>query len=397
MSKPAVQVEHLWKNFRLYQENNQFIKAAVLRGRRARYEEFWAVKDVSFEVPFGTTFGIIGSNGSGKSTLLKCLAKILYPNKGSITVNGRLGALLELGAGFHYELSGRENIFLNGAILGMSRRDLVQRFDEIVEFAGLEKFIDTPVKNYSSGMIVRLGFAIAANVEPEILLIDEVLSVGDASFQRKSIEKIEQFRKDGRTIIVVSHSTSQLQELCQDIAWLEKGDLRAIGAAHDVISDYSKNSYSGVASSGQTAGKHWGSGEVTIKSIRIAELDSAENSYLTTGSDAHLLIDFSSRSKIEDCCLSVKITTIAGLTVWESKSSRNGLKLDLVPGEFSVTIGIPQVLLLDGTYLISATASNSVGSIEYDHLEDGFRFNVYQGERPDTGVLALDSSWSMSH
>ena len=179
MTSAAIEVSEVWKSFRLYQEKNQFIKAALLRGRRAQYEEFWAIRDVSFEVPFGSTFGIIGSNGSGKSTMLKCLAKILYPNKGSVSVNGRLAALLELGAGFHYELSGRENIFLNGAILGMSRKDLANRYEEIVEFAGLERFIGTPVKNYSSGMIVRLGFAIAVNVEPEILLIDEVLSVGD--------------------------------------------------------------------------------------------------------------------------------------------------------------------------------------------------------------------------
>ena len=200
----AITVDGLWKNFRLYHERNRYIKAAVLRGRRARYEEFWALKDVSFEIPQGETFGIIGSNGSGKSTMLKCLAGILYPNKGGVTVDGKLAALLELGAGFHYELTGRENVFLNGAILGLSKKDLELKYDEIVQFAGLEKFIDTPVKNYSSGMIVRLGFAIATNVNPEILLIDEILSVGDQNFQRRSAEKIDEFRRDGRTIIIVS-------------------------------------------------------------------------------------------------------------------------------------------------------------------------------------------------
>ncbi|MGA1062448.1 MAG: ABC transporter ATP-binding protein, partial [Ilumatobacteraceae bacterium] len=191
MSAPAVAVHDLWKSFRLYHERNQFLKAAILRGRRARYEEFWALKDVSFEVPVGTTFGVIGSNGSGKSTLLKCLAGILVPERGSVEISGRISALLELGAGFHPELSGRENVFLNGAILGLSKKEIAARFDSIVDFAGLEDFIDTPVKNYSSGMFVRLGFAVAAHVEPEVLLVDEVLSVGDAAFQRKSAEKIE--------------------------------------------------------------------------------------------------------------------------------------------------------------------------------------------------------------
>ncbi|MGA0231126.1 MAG: ABC transporter ATP-binding protein, partial [Ilumatobacteraceae bacterium] len=205
MSAPAVAVHDLWKSFRLYHERNQFLKAAILRGRRARYEEFWALKDVSFEVPVGTTFGVIGSNGSGKSTLLKCLAGILVPERGSVEISGRISALLELGAGFHPELSGRENVFLNGAILGLSKKEIAARFDSIVDFAGLEDFIDTPVKNYSSGMFVRLGFAVAAHVEPEVLLVDEVLSVGDEAFQRKSAEKIEQFRREGRTIVFVSH------------------------------------------------------------------------------------------------------------------------------------------------------------------------------------------------
>jgi ABC-2 type transport system ATP-binding protein len=182
MSTSAVSVNEVWKNFRLYHEKNQYLKTALLKGRRSRFDEFWALQDISFEVPEGSTFGIIGSNGSGKSTMLKCLAGILHPDKGSVTVNGRIAALLELGAGFHPELSGRENVFLNGAILGMTQHELEKSFDDIVDFAGLGEFIDNPVKNYSSGMVVRLGFAVAISVEPEILIIDEVLAVGDEEF-----------------------------------------------------------------------------------------------------------------------------------------------------------------------------------------------------------------------
>jgi len=189
MSEPVITVESVSKNFRLYHERNRYIKAALLRGRRARFEEFWALNDVSFSVEESATFGIIGSNGSGKSTLLKCLMGIYRPERGRIAVRGKIAGLLELGAGFHPELSGRENVFLNGAILGMSQKDITQQFDSIVEFAGLERFIDTPVKNFSSGMTVRLGFSIATHVEPEVLLIDEVLGVGDQAFQRKSSEK----------------------------------------------------------------------------------------------------------------------------------------------------------------------------------------------------------------
>ena len=231
MSEYAITVYSVSKNFRLYHERNRYIKAAILRGRRARYEEFWALDDVSFNVDHGATVGIIGSNGSGKSTMLKCLTGIYRPDKGKVAINGNVAALLELGAGFHPELSGRENIYLNAAILGMSKKDVDRQFDSIVEFAGLERFIDTAVKNYSSGMTVRLGFSIAAHVEPEILLIDEVLSVGDQQFQRKSSEKIEEFRREGRTIVVVSHSLGALQTLCKEIVWLEKGKLRMKGPA----------------------------------------------------------------------------------------------------------------------------------------------------------------------
>jgi len=243
MTSPAMSVDGVWKNFRLYHERNRYIKAAMLRGRRARFEEFWALQNVTLDVPHGATVGVIGSNGSGKTTLLKCLTGIYTPERGSITINGNIAALLELGAGFHAELSGTENIYLNGSILGMSKKEIDTKFDSIVEFAGLEQFIDTPVKNFSSGMVVRLGFSIATHVEPEVLLIDEILAVGDQAFQRKSTEKIEQFRREGRTILVVSHSLGLVQQLCDTVVWLDKGSVKMVGAANEVISAYTGNTY----------------------------------------------------------------------------------------------------------------------------------------------------------
>lgn len=189
MSAPAVVVDDVSLKFRLYKERNNSLKTAIMRGRRSIHEDFWALRNVSFEVPAGSTFGIVGRNGAGKSTLLKCLAKILYPTTGSIRIKGRMASMLELGSGFHPELSGRENIFLNGSILGMSKKDVARKFDEIVEFSGVGKFIDQPVKNYSSGMYVRLGFSVAINVQPDILVVDEVLAVGDAAFKAKSKQK----------------------------------------------------------------------------------------------------------------------------------------------------------------------------------------------------------------
>lgn len=238
MSEIAVRVDHVGKRFRLYHERNQSLKSAIMRGRKSLYEEFWALNDVSFDVPRGSTFGLIGSNGSGKSTLLKCLTKIYFPERGTISANGRLAGLLEVGSGFHPELSGVENIYLNGSILGMSRKEVDRKRDEIIEFADVGDYIDQPVKNYSSGMYVRLGFAIAINVNPDILVVDEVLAVGDQQFQDKCRQKFADMKAAGKTVILVSHSMSLVEQMCDEAAWLQKGDLREVGAAEPTIGAY---------------------------------------------------------------------------------------------------------------------------------------------------------------
>lgn len=238
MTNTAVHVDEVGKRFRLYHERNQSLKSAVMRGRKSVHEDFWALTDVTFDVPEGSTFGLIGSNGSGKSTLLKCLAKIYYPERGSIRANGKIAALLEVGSGFHPELSGRENVFLNGSILGMSKKEVTKRFDEIVDFSGVEQFIDQPVKNYSSGMYVRLGFSVAINVNPDILVVDEVLAVGDAEFQEKCRLKFADFRTAGKTVILVSHAMGAVEEMCDQVAWLSHGKLVAAGPAEPTIKAY---------------------------------------------------------------------------------------------------------------------------------------------------------------
>lgn len=238
MTESAVVVDHVSKRFRMYRERNLSLKSAIMRGRTAVSEDFWAVRDVSFEVPEGETFGLIGRNGSGKSTLLKTLARILHPDEGRIVARGRVASLLEVGSGFHPELSGRENVFLNGSILGLKRKEIAARFDEIVDFSGVEKFIDQPVKNYSSGMYVRLGFAVAINIRPDILIVDEVLSVGDGEFKAKSKEKFRELTAEGRTVIPVSHSLGQVASMCHQVAWLDKGRLRQVGPAKEVTRAY---------------------------------------------------------------------------------------------------------------------------------------------------------------
>jgi len=241
MSTWAVRVKDVSKRFRLYHERNQTLKSAILRGRTSRHEDFWALKDISFDVATGETHGLIGSNGSGKSTLLKCLAKIYWPTSGTIDYRGRMASLLEVGSGFHLELSGRENIYLNGSILGMSKKDIDSKFDDIVDFSGVERFLDQPVKNYSSGMYVRLGFSIAINVEPDILVVDEVLSVGDEEFQRKSFHKFRELKKQGKTIILVTHAMPVVRDLCDSVTWLNNGVLEETGPAEQVVDAYLKS------------------------------------------------------------------------------------------------------------------------------------------------------------
>lgn len=393
MSDVAITVDRVWKNFRLYHERNRYIKAAVLRGRRARYEEFWALKDVSFEVRHGATLGIIGSNGSGKSTLLKCLAGILYPNQGSVSVNGRLAALLELGAGFHQELTGRENVYLNGAILGMSRRDLERRFDDIVEFSGLERFIDTPVKNFSSGMTVRLGFAIAAHVEPEILLIDEVLSVGDQAFQRKSAEKIEDFRREGRTIVFVSHGLSQVQQLCKEIVWLDHGDVRDIGDAAAVIAAYNGESYGQESVTDPDQGRRWGNGRAQITNVQLQRPDGASASKIEVGDPLNVDIAFESHSPIEDLVVYVKISTTDSHEIWSASTRSAAVAIPWTRGHGHVTLEIAGLPLLDGSYCVTVALRNGREIVEFDHWENARRFDVHQVGRFDSGLLALKTNW----
>ena len=395
MSASAVIVEDLWKNFRLYHERNQYLKAAILRGRRARYEEFWALKNVSFEVPTGTTFGVIGSNGSGKSTLLKCLTGILVPDKGSVKVHGRVSALLELGAGFHPELSGRENVFLNGAILGLTKKEIAAKFDDIVEFAGLADFIDTPVKNYSSGMFVRLGFAVAAHVDPEVLLIDEVLSVGDESFQRKSAERIEQFRRDGRTIVFVSHGLTLVEQLCETVAWIDKGDLRMVGRAGDVISAYQGESHQAQRVEGEL-GQRWGSGEAQIVGVTLRDGAGQATELLTSLEPATVKIDLTAHMPIQDTVVTVRIDTLSGHPVWGSSTRRNGKAMGLLDGPASVEVAISSLPLLEGVYDLTVAVTDHTEMHPYDHWEKRVRFEVRQYKAYDLGTVHFPSEWSIT-
>ena len=389
----TVEADHVSKKFKLVHERNQSIKAAIMRGRRTISEDFWALRDVSFQVHRGETFGLIGENGSGKSTMLKCLTRILRPNEGSVRVEGKVSALLELGAGFHPELSGRENVFLNGAILGLSQKELRTRFDEIVDFAGIEQFIDEPVKNYSSGMYVRLGFSVAINVDPDVLFVDEVLAVGDEAFQRKCNEKFAELRRAGKTIVLVSHGMAGVQSLCDRVAWFSHGQLMQIGKPREVI-----EAYTGTVQTDRQVDEEghnrWGSGEGRITDVRFVDPSGERATRIRSGEPATLRLNYEMSGPIEQPVFGIAISTLEGFQV-TGPNSRDG---DCVPqalqGRGHVDINFDPVMLLPGSYDLSVSLHDFAGLHAYDVRQNVLRFDVQRGPIGESaGVVSLGPKW----
>jgi ABC-type polysaccharide/polyol phosphate transport system ATPase subunit len=391
----AITVDDVSKQYRLYLERNQSLKAALMRRARVRFEEFWALRDVSFEVPEGDTFALIGENGSGKTTLLKCMAKILRPEKGRIETRGKISALLELGAGFHPELTGRENIFLNGSILGLSKKQLNQRFDEIVDFAGLEHFIDTPVKNYSSGMYVRLGFSVAINVDPDILLIDEVLAVGDAEFQRKCMEKFDEFRESGKTVVIVSHALDSIRNLADTVGWLEHGVLRRLGKSSEVIDEYLTESHADREADGEY-GQRWGTGEARIEKFELLDESSEPVKRVRTGDTVVFRFHYKADAPIQRPVWALGLYTLDGVWITNPSTQEAGfVPAPLEPGSRGwIDLRVDRLLLVPGTYDVSITLANDTGGHSYDVRHRLFRFDVEFGEPHEQhGVVSLGGTW----
>lgn len=388
----AIEVRAVSKNFRIYHEVNRTLKSALLRGgRRSRYEEFRALDDVDLDITEGASFGLVGNNGSGKSTLLKCLAKILVPDSGTIRRNGRIAALLEVGSGFHPELSGRDNIYLNGSILGMSRPEITAKLDEIVAFSGVERFIDQPVKNYSSGMYVRLGFAVAIHVEPDILLVDEVLAVGDAEFQDKCGEKFSQFRREGRTVVLVSHSLPQVRSMATQAAWIDGGKVVEVGDAAGVLDAYENFSHGATTQIGGLV--HTGSGGVRIVGASLRGADGRAG-VAVVGQEAVVTLDYTADEKIEAPVVGFAIESVDGTYLAATNTRDAGNPIGFLEGEGQFEINLPEVLLHPGSYLITAAVVDRAGSAQIDHVRDIARFSVENGGRTwSGGYLALPAQW----
>ncbi|MGV8850861.1 MAG: ABC transporter ATP-binding protein [Propionibacteriaceae bacterium] len=404
MTSNAVVVSDVSKSFRIYRDRNRSLKATVLKRSRAKYEEFWALKDIDLEIPQGKTFGLLGNNGSGKSTLLKCIAQILEPNKGSIRHVGRMAAMLEVGSGFHPELSGRDNVYLNGAILGMSKAEIDKKFDSIVDFSGVEDFIDQPVKNYSSGMYVRLGFSVSIHVEPDILLVDEVLAVGDMAFQEKCTEKFADLRREGRTVVVVSHAIEQMRTFCDQAAWLHHGQLMGVGPANDIITEYADQAHNvhqravttpdgRVVSVENQAGGRYGNGKATIERVELLDAGGEDVRRVRTGDEVRLRMHYSCAESIENAEFGFAFEHESGFVVWGHNTIDSGWDIPtLQPGRGTVDLVIPSIPLRPGVFIMQAGLSSDRNARTHDYLPRALTFTVASGQPLESiGVAVMHS------
>ena len=432
----AVQVQDVYKFYKKYADRHKFltIKSAMVNktlfGDLQLSERFEALRGVSFDVKTGKTLGIIGENGSGKSTMLKILAGISKPTSGSVITRGRISALIELGAGFHPEISGRENVFINGVILGLTRKEIQEKYAEIIQFAELEEFIDHPVKGYSSGMFMRLGFSIAINVNPDILLIDEVLAVGDASFVPKCLDKINEFRRNGKTIIFVSHDLSTVERICDEVIWLKKGQVEMRGYPKRVVDAYleyvgSKDENKSQLqhekeekAAQQTAGKkdeakprlqnekeekdgqqnpekRWGGREIEISNVKMFD-GSGKEKYIFKA-DEPLVIEFDVQAagSENDFVFGIGIYNSEGISCYGSNTLLDDFSAQSISGRGKVRLAVPSLGLINGTYFLDVAVHKRDGyPFDYHHFQ--YTFHVTSIHR-DVGIIRIAHRWEFSN
>jgi lipopolysaccharide transport system ATP-binding protein len=408
MGDTVIRVENLCKSYQIsHQEQKSYgtLRDTIASGIKSisqgftnnkqgasnsRKEEFWALKDIFFEINQGDRVGIIGRNGAGKSTLLKILSRITEPTKGSISIKGRVASLLEVGTGFHGELTGRENIYLNGAILGMEKLEIKRKFDEIVDFAEVEKFLDTPVKRYSSGMYVRLAFAVAAYLEPEILIVDEVLAVGDASFQKKCLGKMQSVsREEGRTVLFVSHNMDAIQRLCSQCIFLEKGLLAAQGETNKVAVRYLSNNAS------QASDNEWldvsrcsriGTGEAKFVKIQYSGLNEAAAFKPYSLGSIEFTLEISSNSQRSIGSLAITICDKLGNKLVNTDSVEIGQSINLKQGSNFYKIRIDKIYLKPGIYTINLWLADPLVGEPLDFLESAFELEIVNLRKESLGI-----------
>ena len=382
-SGDAIVVEGVGKRFRRYRERPTSLKERLVRFRM-RSDEFWALREVSAEVPHGSTLGLIGPNGSGKTTLLKIVAGILRPTEGRVTTRGRIAALLALGSGFHPELTGRENVYLNASILGLTRRETDRLFDDIVGFAELEDFIDNQVKFYSSGMYVRLGFAVAVHVDPSILLVDEVLAVGDIAFQRKCLDKVEEFQREGRTIVFVTHAPDLVLRICDRVVMLEHGRIRSQGDPQEVVRDFRLY----MMKKDVQYGWDQGTKEIEIVNVEIFGSDGSAPDHFLPGDELTIQVDLKAASPVPDPVLSFAIHDQQNEFVFGTNTDWRKVRWPVFEGKHRVQFLLKSLPFVRGRYYVTLGVHSRDASHRVYHVqEQRYTFDVREGEENPGAVF----------
>jgi ABC-type polysaccharide/polyol phosphate transport system ATPase subunit len=385
-----IEAENAGRVFKVYSRESRRLKDLVVARRESRATEVVALRDVSFHVECGSAVGLVGRNGSGKTTLLRLLSGIIRPTSGRVDVGGRVGSLLELGAGFHPDLSGRENVFLNGSIHGLKRAYILEQLDEIVAFAGLEEAIDLPVRTYSSGMYMRLGFAIAAHIEADILLLDEVFAVGDEQFQRKCFGKIFEFKQRGGTIVFVSHDASAVERLCDRAILLRNGTVEFDGPTHDAIVRYRRQLAGERDPDERGAGlKEWGSGEARIDEVALLGPDGDERTQLLAGEPFALRLRVAADREVAAPRISFELRDASGLLLAAGAQSTGELGWE--PGGV-IRFEVERPPLADGRFHLRLGLSDETGERLYHWLDDAITFVVYP-PGDERGVVRLEGRW----
>jgi len=403
----ALRVTNASRRFKVVHEKSTTLKELLVRRRRTRYTELWALDDVSFEIRPGEAVGIVGRNGSGKSTLLKLLAGIIPPHHGTVEAGGSLASMLELGAGFHPDFTGRENVFMNGAIHGLSDREVAERLDDIVDFAGLAEFIDMPVRTYSSGMQMRLAFAVASHVEPDIMLLDEVLAVGDEAFQRKCMGRIYEFRRRGGTLVFVSHDPNAVEHVCSRAILLDGGKMLMDGDPHDVMERYHRLLAADatapvVAPSVEVAvdddpppadsvPRGWGTGEAVIEDVQIRSSGTPTTS-LISGDPAEIVIVVRAAEPVPTPSVGISITLGDGTLLFGTNTRLSEFTLDEIHGLVRIGFEIPALALHEGTFDVTVAVHSQDESTVYHWIDRAASFSVYAREA-GVGPAAVAGRW----
>lgn len=419
-ARGGMRVTHASRRFKVVHEKSRTLKELLIRRKRASYTELWALDDVSFEIRPGEAVGIVGRNGSGKSTLLKLLAGIIPPHGGTVEAGGSVASMLELGAGFHPDFTGRENVFMNGAIHGLSDRDVAERLDEIVDFAGLAEFIDMPVRTYSSGMQMRLAFAVASHVEPDIMLLDEVLAVGDEAFQRKCMGRINRFRRDGGTLVFVSHDAAAVEQVCSRALLLSKGRLIGDGPASTILEEYHRfladetsnaqpedtearrqdialagsDGLCDEESDGSAQITGWGTRDVAIESLRLLDGTGRECKAGLSGKPLTIRLELAARKPIESPNIGVGIRTTEGVVCLGSSMRLDDVVTTMTPGRWTVDYAIDSLPLREGRFEVFVAVTSWDEATVYHWIDHGLEFSVFSQD-VGVGLVAARTSWAL--